>query len=132
MNEVILQNIKVMKVAVIGVKNSAKAFRQLESKLPTLRGRKFYGCLYGAPDTGKYEACVALIGLDDPEGMGLETGFVPGGKYLREKVKDWTGKEHLIAETFKKMGREANIDFSRPYIEFYKSQKELILFLPVL
>lgn len=127
--ESILEDITVLSVKVVGVKNSAQAFNKLESTLPTLKGRKFYGCLSGTPETGIYRACVAGVESDNPE--GLETWTIPGGKYLRAKIEDWVGKENMIGEVFSDMAKISNVDYDRPYIEYYRSQKELILLLPV-
>lgn len=130
--EVNIDNILVMAVSVTSVSNSTVAFNQLESKLDTLKGRKFYGCLTGPPETGTYRACVALISTDNPKVLGLDTWTIPEGKYLRTKIINWPGQEHLIGQTFKEMSQTTNIDTSRPYIEFYRSQKELILLLPTI
>lgn len=113
-----------------GVRGSAEAFRKLESKLPTLKKRKFYGVLYGKPDDGVYRACVARIDGDDPEKMGLEIGTIPGGEYARAIIKNWEENTDAIGQTFSEMARQFQMDESRPVIEFYRSQKELILYSP--
>lgn len=65
--------------------------------------------------------------------MGLDTGVIPGGLYVREKMKDWSSRIPEIGRTFMAMvERERHrVDNSRPSIEFYRSQDELILLLPV-
>lgn len=132
MNETIISDIKVLVVTTKGVNSSAEAFNQLESKLPTLRNRKFCGCLIGSPENGIYRACVAKIDTDNPKEMGLDEWVIPGGRYMRAKIKDWVGKEYLIGETFQKMSEAIKVDHTRPYIEFYRSQKELVLLSPIL
>lgn len=114
-----------------GIKGSAEVFRKLESKLPALKKRKFYGVLFGKPDTGLYRACVELIEQDDPKLMGLERWTIPGGKYARAKIKNWEENTHLIGPTFSEMAKKYRVDETRPVIEFYRSQKELILFSPI-
>ena len=112
----------------------AEAMRLLESKLPSLKGRKFFGAFRLLEGGEEYFACVERIASDDPKGMGLETGTIPGGLYARRKLYDW---QKIIAEgKLKDCGREFvqvhDIDSSRPELEYYRSMSELQLLLPVL
>ena len=59
------------------------AFERLEG-LVGLRGRKFYGAFY--PREKEYRACVEVKEGDDPEALGLESGTLPGGRYLRTRL----------------------------------------------
>jgi hypothetical protein len=107
------------------------AFRLLESKLPTLRGRKFYGTFLNTPDGGEYHACVARVDSDDPAAMGLEAAVVAGGWFARRKLADWESHVNEILPTFQAMVREEDVDSTRHSREFYRSQRELQLLLPV-
>jgi DNA gyrase inhibitor GyrI len=130
--ELILKDIQVLcVVASNGVKNSVEAFRQLESKLPTLKQRHFYGTLTGSPDNGTYRACVKIVKTDNPKSIGLETWVIPGGKYIKTKIKNWESNVSLIGPTFGKMADQQQNDDTRPMIEYYRSQKELILYSPI-
>ncbi len=61
--DVTLQDIEVMCVrAEDGPQGARGAFRRLEAKLSSLRGRKFYGTYHA----GEYHACVVLQPGDDP------------------------------------------------------------------
>ena len=130
--ETTLNDIPMMYIAAEGGPTGARdAFNKLEGKLPSLKGRKFYGIFQ--PETGEYRACVAIESGDDPNRMGLATGVIPGGLYLREKMKNWISRTEEIGKTFVAMGeRERHrVDDSRPSVEFYRSQDELILLLPI-
>lgn len=112
----------------------AGAMKLLESKLPTLRGRRFYGAFRVLEGGEEYYACVERIDNDDPAGMGLDTGVLPGGLYVRRRLNDW---EEIVAsrrlgEHFKELIRAHRFDPSRPEIEYYRSMSELHLLLPVL
>jgi len=112
----------------------AEAMHQLESRLPTLKGRKFYGTFRELPDGEEYFACVERIDTDDPERMGLEVGVIAGGLYLRRRLGGW---QEIIAagklgEQFQDMLRTCNPDRSRTSIEFYRSMAEMHLLEPVL
>lgn len=115
-------------------KGPAEAFQTLEAKLSSLRARKFYGTFRLLPDGEEYFACVEKMASEDPEAMGVETGTIPGGLYARRKIFDW---EEIIAagklgENFEEMIRTYRIDPGRPDIEFYRSQSELHLLVPVI
>jgi hypothetical protein len=114
-----------------GVTGAKETFDTLERKLTSLRGRKFYGTY--DPGTGEYRACVAMQPGDDPSRLGLQTWAIPGGMYLREKMTDWTTRVQDIGKTFVAMAEQAGNrhDESRPSVEFYRSESELILLLPV-
>jgi len=111
-----------------GPKGARQAFLKLESKLESLRNRKFYGAFY--VEKNKYHACMAINDEHDKL-LGFELDTIPGGMYTRKKIKNWMGKEKTIAPTFEKMAQSYIVDSNRPHIEFYRSQKELILFLPI-
>ena len=122
----------VMYVSTKGATNARAAFDRLESKLPSLKGRKFYG--YFDPETEEYRACAAVIEGDrDPEALDLAKWIIPKGKYLYEKIYHWNRKTDLIAPTFQRLIKENSgiIDFSRPLLEYYKSSRELRLLIPV-
>ena len=110
-----------------GPSGAPAAFQALEAPLKSLKGRKFYGTYLA----GEYRACVAIEPGDDPVGLGLATWTIPGGKFEKRKLTDWQGRLADIGATFIAMAREFDADESRPSVEFYRSSRELVLFLPV-
>lgn len=112
-----------------GLAGAAGAFDQLEARLASLKGRKFYGTFQ--PPAGPYRACVAIEPGDDPRALGLATWAIPGGRYARRKLMNWRERMPEIGEAFRRMAEESERDGSRPSIELYRSEKELLLFLPV-
>lgn len=124
-----LDKIDVWCISVTGVMNSSLAFQKLESNFKSLKGRRFYGCLIGYPKNGVYRACVAKLPEDNFQ--NLESWMIPGGTYLKAKIKDWEKHTSIISETFKSMAKQEKVDSLRPYIEFYRRQRELILFSPL-
>jgi hypothetical protein len=127
-----LQEVPVLRVkADMKGKGPSAAFNLLESKLPTLKGRKFYGTFQFTPDGEEYYACVVRIDSDDPGKMQLETGMIPGGWYGRSKLMDWEKNLSKLPGLFEEMARNHDVDPKRPSLEFYRSQAELQLFLPV-
>ena len=77
--ETILKEIKILYVKAEGGPSGGKeAFDRLEAKVG-LKGRKFYGTYHN----DEYRACVAMREDDNPSELGLETGSIPGGKYVK-------------------------------------------------
>ena len=129
MNQTILSEVDVMYVQAEGLEKVKEAFSKLEAKLASLKGRKFYGAY--TPQNGIYKACVAITKGDDPAALGLETYTIPGGKYAGEKLNDWEQHIPEIGQTFMKMTETCNYDDTRPSIEYYRSMKEMVCYLPV-
>jgi len=129
--EVTLEPVKVMYVeAKGGLSGVGTAWSKLESNLPSLKGRKMYGAYYNQDKV--YRACVAIINEEEPKALGLPMWTIPGGKFAREKIENFASRVEVIGETFKSMEQEYRRDPNRWYIEFYRSQNEVILLLPVL
>ena len=112
----------------------AEAMQRLESKLPSLKGRRFYGAFRLLPEGEEYFACVEKITTDDPRAMGLDVGIIPGGLYVRRKIFDWEKviTAGQLGSISRSMGAQYPVDRSRPEVEYYRSMKELHLLVPVL
>lgn len=104
----------------------AEAFRVLESRLPTLRGRHFYG--WAEAD---YFACVVKVPTDDPAVSPLETGTIPSGLYVRRKVPEWESQTSKFGAIHQEMAGSYDYDGSRPCLEHYRSHDEVLLMVPV-
>jgi hypothetical protein len=129
---VLLEEVPVLRLkADFAGKGPAAAFARLETKLPSLKGRKFYGTFRFAGGGPEYFACVARTSSDDPSKLGLDSGTIPGGLYARRKLLDWKSRLSELPALFQAMARENDVDPARPSVEFYRSQAELQLFLPV-
>ena len=103
----------------------------LESKLPTIKGRKFYGVVFGIPPGDEYWAGVELTPVDRPKEWGFQTGIIPGGKYVQERIKDWDNDITVIGKTFQKLSKEHMVDNTRPCVEFYRSMYDMLVRLPI-
>jgi len=111
----------------------AEAMARLEAKLPTLKGRRFYGVFREKPDGEEYFACVARVETDDPTHWGVDTGEIPGGRYARRRIRDWEKDLSQLAVQFREMIRILGdlVDSERPEIEYYRSQAEMFVLVPV-
>jgi hypothetical protein len=111
-----------------------EAMRILESKLPSLKGRKFYGCYrVDHNQVEEYYACVARIDSDQPERMQLETWDVPGGRYVRRKIMNWEKviRDGELPQLAREFAQAHDTDPDRFTIEYYRSHEELHLLIPL-
>ena len=99
-------------------------------ELVGLRGRKFYGAYY--PETKEYRVCAAVREGDDAAAYGVESGELPGGRYLRARLRgEPPAVYERIGPTFDALIGRATPDESRPSIEFYRRRDEIDLLLPI-
>ncbi len=132
-SEINLQDIPVMfVVAEGGPAGASSAFDKLEQALPSLKGRRFYGTFLN----GEYHACVALREADNPNAYVFEKGTIPEGRYARKKIKqvDERTLGDVLPKEFDDLAEryKGKVDSTRPNIEFYRSEKELFIMLPIL
>ena len=114
-----------------GPVSAAETFDRLESKLDSLRGRKFYGLFRIENGQEIYLACTRVEPGDSVDELGFENAILAGGKYERERINGWEDRIKELPAIFSKMGEGNDVDSSRYTVEFYRSTKELILMLPV-
>jgi DNA gyrase inhibitor GyrI len=101
---------------------------EVEEAVGSLRGRKFYGVF----DGGEYRVCVQLRKEDEPAGLGLETGTLPGGRYAQVRLQGEPPAVYgRIAPAFERLARRPDRDPGRPGLEFYRRRDVIDLLLPV-
>jgi hypothetical protein len=111
-----------------GLEHIRRAWDELEAVV-ALRGRHFYGAFDSVADD--YRACVELREGDDLV-PGLDSGTLPGGRYLRARLRgEPPAVYERIGQTFEELLREAKVDESRPYLEYYRRYDEIDLLLPI-
>jgi len=102
----------------------------LEEAIGSLRGRKFYGAFDA--QAREYRVCVEIHAGDEPDKLGLELGTLPGGRYVRVRLRGEPPAVYdSIAPIFERLANRADADPSRPGIEFYRRRDEIDLLLPV-
>jgi hypothetical protein len=96
-----------------------------------LRGRRFFGAFFLA--SHEYHVCVQTQEGDDASTLGLESGTLPGGSFLRQRLRgEAPGIYDRIGPTFEMLRTLAAVDPGRPGIEFYRSHGEIDCLLPIL
>jgi hypothetical protein len=97
-----------------GLEHIRRAWDELEAAV-ALRGRHFYGAF--DPVANDYRACVE-VREGDELAPGLESGTLPGGRYLRARLHgDPPAVYERIGPTFGAMTQHATPDGSRPSLE---------------
>ena len=106
-----------------------RGWEEVEARVG-LRGRKFFGAF--DPSTREYRVCAQARGDDDAAALGLESGTLPGGRYVRARLRgEAPAVYEQIGPTFAAMTNAVTPDESRPSIEFYRRRDEIDLLLPV-
>lgn len=107
-----------------------RAFGELESRLGTLRGRRFFGVF--DPKSSEYLACVQTKDGEDAHALGLGQTVIPGGAYLRTTITGQPPAVYAqIGPTFEELEKQKRPDSNRPLIEFYRRHNEIDLLVPV-
>jgi len=105
------------------------AWDRLED-LVGLRGRRFLGVFNTT--AGWYRTCVLVQDGDDPAALGLPTTVIPGGRYLRARLRGNAPAVYdRLAPTYAELQRSGTLDTSRPGIEFYRREDEIDVLMPV-
>jgi hypothetical protein len=111
-----------------GLQHIRRAWDELEAVVG-LRGRHFYGAY--DPIADDYRACVEVRAGDEPA-AGLESGTLPGGRYLRARLRgDPPGIYEQIKPTFDALVAQHAPDETRPSFEHYRRHDEIDLLLPI-
>lgn len=129
-------NVEKMQLLYIEVPNDIesqkKAWPEFEARFPSLIGRKMYGLDFG--DSKLYRVCSLVRKSDNGETFGLNQFEFEGGTYIRLRLK------FDPPELYEKIGPayalligqyEDSINWSRPFIEHYKSKNILDIMIPI-
>ena len=109
-----------------------RAWPELESRLPSLTGRKMFGLDYDGKKI--YRVCSLVLDSDNGETFGLEQFGFEGGTYIRLRLifdppelyeKIGPAYEYLFSRY------EEEINWSLPMIEQYKAKNTLDVMIPI-
>jgi hypothetical protein len=107
------------------------AWDRLESRLSSLKGRKFYGVSRYEGSQLAYFAGVVPAGDQEVQALGLPVMTIKGGKYARAKLLDWRSHTGEIKQIFNELTRDFPMDPDGWALEYYRSQSELHLLIPL-
>jgi hypothetical protein len=107
------------------------AWDRLESRLSSLKGRRFYGLSRCEGSQVAYFAGVVPVSDQEVQAIGLSTMVIKSGKYARAKLLDWSNHTEKIGQIFSELMREFAMDPDGWALEYYRSQSELHLLIPL-
>jgi hypothetical protein len=107
------------------------AWDRLESRLSSLKGRKFYGVSRHEGSQMAYFAGVVPASDEEVTALGLPTMMIKGGKYARARLLDWPHNTDKIGQIFSELIRDFPMDPNEWALEYYRSQSELHLLIPL-
>ncbi len=95
-----------------------------------LRGRRMYAMV--DTSAGTYAACTPIKEGDDPAGLGLDTGVLAGGWYLRTRIAGQPpGLYERIGPAVSALAALATVNPDRPLVEYYRRHDQIELWIPV-
>lgn len=106
---------------------SKQAFAALEARLTSMKGRRFFGVLVG----NEYRACSSMIDTDESSDLPHPMWTIPGGKYVRIRIPDWEKHTDQIGAAFDELFSLPSVDPTRPAMEYYRSQHDLFVMVPI-
>jgi hypothetical protein len=107
-----------------------QAIWPLFEHLVGLRGRKMYARADEQLNT--YTVCTPIKPGDDPEALGLHTGTLQGGTYLRgQLIGDPPSVYERIGQGMQELRALVEMDLSRTLVEFYRRHDQIELWVPI-
>jgi hypothetical protein len=99
-------------------------------KIPDGKSRSYYG-LSNMDVNGKvfYYAAAEEKSPGEAEKYGYERYTIQKGDYLTEAVHDWRTKTSCIKDIFHEMMQDKRADITKPCVEWYKDDNEMICML---
>ena len=108
-----------------------EAFDELSKVLPNGNQRPYYGVSECTKQGIVYKA--TTLEMFDGEGKkyGYDDYLVEKGEYLAVTVFDWIKKTDSIKSVFEEMFKDDRSDRSKPCVEIYKSDTEMVCLVKV-
>ena len=114
-----------------GPHSAEDTFWRLENHLSSLRGRKFFGVSKLEKGNLTYLACVNMEEGDSRNINWMQEVTLEKGIYDREKISDWKKNLGQIPTVIDRVAAGSSVDSERYVIEFYRSERELFLLIPI-
>lgn len=104
-----------------------ESFEALMHKLPGGMQRGWYGVSYMTPDNRiVYKTMAEEKEKDEAQKFHLETYTIEKGDYMATEIKDWKKNLSCIKDVFEEMMRDKRTDKTKPCIEWYKTEDEML------
>ncbi len=107
------------------------AFAELTKSLVPADERRYYGISQCTKDGVVYIAAAEEAYKGEGKKYGYESFIVERGEYLTQTVFNWRAKTNSIRYVFEEMFRDERADGSKPCIELYKNEDEMMCMVKV-
>ena len=109
-----------------------EAFDPLVKMLPGEFDRSYFGISYMTKEGAIiYKAAAEEKYEGEAEKYHCERYIIEKGEYLTKRVRDWRKKTDSIKKVFHEMMQESRIDKTKPIIEWYKNDTEMLCMVPI-
>lgn len=109
-----------------------EAFDSLIKIVPEGFGRPYYGISFKSPDEKMvYLATAEEKTLGEAEKYNCRRYVIEKGDYLTVTIRDWRTKTDSIKDVFHQMVQDDRADCSKPCVELYKNDDEMICMVKV-
>ncbi|GEO09091.1 hypothetical protein [Segetibacter aerophilus] len=109
-----------------------EAFDELTTRISAEDGRFYYGISECTKDGIVYIAAAAEKFEGEGDQYGYQHFLIEKGEYLAVTVLDWLCKTDSIKDVFVEMFTDARADRSKPCVEIYKSDDEMVCLVKTL
>jgi hypothetical protein len=107
-----------------------EAFHDLIKLFPADDKRSYYG-IFSMAQGGNmiYHATAEETYRGEAEKYKCERLTIEKGQYLTEPLRDWRKNTDCIKDVFMKMNTDSRVDHTKPGIEWYKNDDEMLCML---
>jgi hypothetical protein len=103
-----------------------EAFQSLVNSVPGGFTRSFYGISKMERDHMIYIAAAEEIEPEEASKNKYQRYCIDKGEYLTVTIRDWRNKTGTINGVFQRMMQDHRIDRSKPCVEWYKDNSEMV------
>jgi hypothetical protein len=121
-------NIKAFGFAVTNFPSGIQqAFDELIQKTGDGAGeRNYYGISYMQNGKMVYNVAAEEKQAGEAEKFNYKTFIIESGDYVTEKLDDWKTQTNCIKDIFQKIMDDGKADITKPAVEWYKNDKEML------
>jgi predicted transcriptional regulator YdeE len=107
-----------------------EAFHDLIKLFPADDKRSYYG-IFSMAENGNmvYYAAAEETYQGEAEKYKCERRTIEKGEYLTEPIHDWRKNTDCIKDVFMKMSTDERVDHTKPGVEWYKNDDEMLCML---
>ncbi len=115
-----------------GIVSAGQCFGQFSEKIQhDWAQRQCIGLSYMDGEGLVYEAAATVKNKAEAENFGLDSKRLMGGLHAATMLKNWRTDTANIGKSFEALEKEVDMDNSRPFLEIYVNENDVMLLIPV-